>query len=532
MSIDTTDQDLLARVRSGDTAAFGDLYAHHSAAAHRAARRIVRDPHMAEDLVSESFARVFSALRSDHGPQGDLFPYLLVTMRNLAATWGRDTGKWTPVGDDLAFQPRDARDLEQGADEAPVDQLAVSLTSSAFTTLPRRWRTVLWYLEVEGESATQVGERLGLTDVAVRQLARRAREGLREAYLTAYLGGGPAVGAHIPSNELVQMARGKLSARRRAQLEPHLDSCPQCTRLLFEAAEENSTLRVLAIPFYLAVGLALIKLTTLVGGWFRSLRPRGRLGMGAAVGASAATVAGLALLVATITGVGFGGSDDNTANGGGGPVTAGQPSVPAGASNPTAGVPPKSSASASAGPSASTAPGAPATTGGSSTDGSSTDGNSAGGLSTGGNSAGANPTGTNPTGTNSSPTAPPVVPPRASPTPNPDVTWIWEPGSVSTANGVTTMKLTIENTTAHPWHVFASFSLPSGVTVGSAQFSAAQFGCTQTGTAVTCALDRDDAAGNKVPLPPGWTLFRPLQFTAANGAAVLPPNVRVTVAGG
>nr|MDQ6937303.1 sigma-70 family RNA polymerase sigma factor [Actinomycetota bacterium] len=189
MSIDSTDQDLLARVRAGDTAAYGELYAHHSAAAHRAARRISRDPHIAQDLVSESFTRVFKALQADRGPCGDLFPYLLVTMRNVAATWGKSSARWSSVGDDTAFAPRDARDLVAGADEAPVDKMAVSMTTTAFGRLPSRWRTVLWYLEVEGESASEVGQRLGLSDVAVRQLARRAREGLREAYLGAYLGG-------------------------------------------------------------------------------------------------------------------------------------------------------------------------------------------------------------------------------------------------------------------------------------------------------------------------------------------------------
>ena len=293
MSIDFSDQDLVSRVRHGDTAAFGDLYAHHSAAAHRAARRIVRDPHVAEDVVSESFARVFKALQGGNGPTGDLFPYLLVTMRNVAASWGRESVKWTPVGDDTVFQPRDARDSVAGADELPVDRLNMSLTSSAFETLPRRWRTVLWYLEVEGESATDVGQRLGLSDVAVRQLARRAREGLREAYLAAYLGGEPAIGDHVPSADLVSMARGKLSLRRRAAVEKHLDTCPTCSGLLFQAAEENSTLRALALPFYLAAAFALAR-------WWHgavSLVPKfpGRTALSTPVGQAAAAV------VATIT---------------------------------------------------------------------------------------------------------------------------------------------------------------------------------------------------------------------------------------
>ncbi|MEP6853144.1 MAG: sigma-70 family RNA polymerase sigma factor [bacterium] len=309
MSIDSTDQVLLARVRAGDTAAFGELYAHHSTAAHRAARRIARDSHVADDLVSESFARVFKALRANNGPTGDLFPYLLVTMRNIAATWGRETSRWTPVGDDTAFAPRDARDLVSGADEAPVDTMAVSMTSKAFATLPSRWRTVLWYLEVEGESAAEVGRRLGLSDVAVRQLARRAREGLREAYLTAYIGGVVVQGAHIPPDDLAAMARGTISIRRRGQVEGHLDTCPHCAALLLEVAEENSTLRVLYLPLFVALGYAVVQWLQKQAGF---LRPRGRLARGSsavqpAVLAAVAVVAVTAIAAAVISGW-FGGS--------------------------------------------------------------------------------------------------------------------------------------------------------------------------------------------------------------------------------
>ncbi len=295
----SSDQDLMDRVRNGDTAAFGELYAHHSAAAHRSARRIARDAHVAEDLVSESFARVFSMLQTGAGPRGDLLPYLVVTMRNVAASWGRDTNRLVAVGDDTAFQPTDARDLDPSADESPVNDLAVALTSSAFGTLPHRWRTVLWYLEVEGETASEVGARLGMNDVAIRQLARRAREGLREAYLTAYLGDVPQAGGHVPSSDLALMARGRLSLRRRPEVERHLDTCADCTRMLFEAAEENSTLRVLALPALLA---ALVGLSHSSVAHLEHLKWGVRAGPGKAAGFTAVA----ATVTAVATGAAFG----------------------------------------------------------------------------------------------------------------------------------------------------------------------------------------------------------------------------------
>ena len=526
MSIDTTDQDLLARVRSGDTSAFGDLYAHHSAAAHRAARRIVRDQHLAEDLVSESFARVFSALRSDHGPQGDLFPYLLVTMRNVAATWGRESNKWTPVGDDLAFQPRDARDLDDGADALPVDQLAVSLTSSAFTTLPRRWRTVLWYLEVEGESATEVGERLGLTDVAVRQLARRAREGLREAYLTAYLGGGTPEGAHIPSSDLVQMARGKISLRRRTQVEGHLDSCAQCTRLLFEAAEENSTLRALAIPFYLAAGLA-------IAGWFGHIG--GVLRFGAfktrhlaktapgGVAATAGAAAVVAVVAVTLTVQLTNSSSHHKivgANNNNGGTSTGAPSGSSSAApTPTATTP--SATPSKTAPKASATPRSTASSTGSAS-----------------NTAGQTRANVSPSGTSAAPTTPAVstsgiivgstpTTPTVNIGPPPVLPWNWGDATVDATTGITTSTLKVTNTTTASWGVDASFDLPVGITLGTALWPVTSY-CDQSGVHVVCHLNQQ-LGDNLDALKPGYTSFHTIQFTDPVTHLLFEPPVTITL---
>jgi RNA polymerase sigma factor (sigma-70 family) len=518
MSIDTTDQDLLARVRSGDTSAFGDLYAHHSAAAHRAARRIVRDQHVAEDLVSESFARVFSALKSDNGPRGDLFPYLLVTMRNVAATWGRDTGRWTPVGDDLAFQPRDARDVAEGADAAPVDQLAVTLTSSAFTTLPRRWRTVLWYLEVEGESATEVGQRLGLTDVAVRQLARRAREGLREAYLTAYLGGAPAVGAHIPSNDLVQMARGKIAARRRVQVESHLDTCPQCTRMLLEAAEENSTLRALAIPFYVAAGLAIAKAFGSVSGVLKfgarggKQAARGASGATAATAVTAAGVVGVvALVTAALTGQfssghhrSNNGAPGVVAPGSGGSTTSSASGGSLVSNSPPASTTPSSSPSAT--PTA--RPNLPGNSPGENPPSSAPGSIPSTSLANSAPPDSTSPTTDSPTttGTSSPPTTTTPPPPNGQPFPaGPnDLAWLWV-----SAVGKTTLRIT--NNTGTAYGIEATFTVPDGTTMDPLDY------CSRTSsTTFVCQLNQN-GADNLQPLPAGWTSFHVFTFRDKDG---------------
>jgi len=62
-----------------------------------------------------------------------------------------------------------------------------TLISQAFSSLPERWRTVLWQVEVEGERPAVVAPHFGLSANATAALARRARDGLRAAYLQAHL---------------------------------------------------------------------------------------------------------------------------------------------------------------------------------------------------------------------------------------------------------------------------------------------------------------------------------------------------------
>ena len=84
---EVSDDELVLATRAGDSRAFGVLWARHSPAALRAARSITSsiDP---EDLVSEAFAKTFSAIRNGGGPTDAFRPYILAAVRSAAATWG------------------------------------------------------------------------------------------------------------------------------------------------------------------------------------------------------------------------------------------------------------------------------------------------------------------------------------------------------------------------------------------------------------------------------------------------------------
>jgi RNA polymerase sigma factor (sigma-70 family) len=169
----TTDEALIELTRDGDASAYGRLWQRHVDVARRAARAI--SPRLdTEDLVSEAFTGIFSAIHAGSGPRTAFRSYLFTAIRNTAATWGR-----RPV--DLNLEH-----LEDVVEAIPEPQLDVDerdRLAAALAKLPERSRTLLWYLEVEGMKPREVAPLLGLSPNAVSALRRRAKVSLERAWL-------------------------------------------------------------------------------------------------------------------------------------------------------------------------------------------------------------------------------------------------------------------------------------------------------------------------------------------------------------
>ena len=176
-----SDAELISAVRSGDSSAFGVLYARHAPAATAMARYYAKDAFSADDLVSEAFEKTYTTLRGGGGPDVSFRAYVYTTIRRQAYEL-TEKGRRTQVTDD--FTPFEVPD--EITDPA-VNSFENRMVTTAFAGLPERWQAVLWYLEVEGMRPPEVAVLLGLTANGVSALAYRAREGLREAYLQAHV---------------------------------------------------------------------------------------------------------------------------------------------------------------------------------------------------------------------------------------------------------------------------------------------------------------------------------------------------------
>ncbi|SFT48966.1 RNA polymerase sigma factor, sigma-70 family [Actinopolyspora lacussalsi subsp. righensis] len=255
---DAGDNELIEAVRGGSTAAYGVLYERHSVAAHSMARQVANDSSEADDLVSEAFAKVLTGLRSGQGPNTAFRAYLLTAVRRTA--YDR-TRKERRVRYSADVGAEDGADVSVPFTDTAVAGLERSLAAQAFNRLPERWQTVLWHLEIEGESPSEVAPVLGLTSNGVSALAYRAREGLRQAYLQVHLGQLESDEAESQQcratvERLGQWTRGGLSKRESAQVDTHLDSCTSCRALSAELGDVNGGLRLVVAPFVLGTSAA------------------------------------------------------------------------------------------------------------------------------------------------------------------------------------------------------------------------------------------------------------------------------------
>ncbi|MBN9188268.1 MAG: sigma-70 family RNA polymerase sigma factor, partial [Microbacterium sp.] len=256
---DTADADLVTRTRAGDSAAFGELWRRHYASGMSVARSVTSsiDP---DDLVQEAYVRIFQSIQRGGGPTGSFRAYLFTSIRNTAAAWGRSrretaVDEWEAVADPSS--------TERAADDA----LDRSLTHQAFRSLPTRWQEVLWYTEIEQMKPGEIAPLLGLRATAVAQLAFRAREGLREAWIQAHLKSvEDGSDCQWTIERLGAYSRNNLGKRDLAKIEKHLHDCARCAIVASEAKEVSGRLVLILLPLTIGIGASAAYLASVQGG--------------------------------------------------------------------------------------------------------------------------------------------------------------------------------------------------------------------------------------------------------------------------
>lgn len=241
------DIELVELTRKGQSDAFAVLWKRHAAPGRAVAQGCSSgiDP---DDIVAESFTKIFNSIQEGKGPTSAFRAYLFTTIRNTAASWGRSSRE---ASSDVLDELADPTTLE----DASLAALDLGLTASAFRSLPTRWQEALWYSEVESMSAQQIAPLLGMKPNAVSALTFRAREGLRQAWIQAHISSVPANSdCRWAIDHMGGHARGGLGVREQTRLDDHLLSCSRCAIISTEAKEVGSRLALILLPIAAGVG--------------------------------------------------------------------------------------------------------------------------------------------------------------------------------------------------------------------------------------------------------------------------------------
>jgi len=238
------DAELISAVRGGDVDAYGKLFERHVDAARRLARQLVSAGDV-DDLVSEAFAKVLALLQRGGGPDLAFRAYLLTSVRRLHVDRLRASSRLTTTDDLAPYDPG-----------VPFEDTAVSgfdsaAAARAFASLPERWQQVLWHTEVEGQKPAQVAPLLGMSANSVSALAYRAREGLRQAFITMHAQDAVEDACAATRANLGAYLRGGISRREAAKVDAHLQDCRECSAIYLELAEINNDLGAVLAPILL-----------------------------------------------------------------------------------------------------------------------------------------------------------------------------------------------------------------------------------------------------------------------------------------
>ena len=168
------DEDVLRQIAAGDRAALAALYDRYSPLLLAQARRMLKSPSEAEDLVHDVFLEVWRRAHTYTPARGSVRAWLTVRVRSRAVDRLR-----------LARNTRhDAQDVSELADLSAAEPegtpgLDHDIVQRALAGLPAEQRAVLELFYFDGLSLPEIGERLTVPVGTVKSRASRALSKLR-----------------------------------------------------------------------------------------------------------------------------------------------------------------------------------------------------------------------------------------------------------------------------------------------------------------------------------------------------------------
>jgi RNA polymerase sigma factor (sigma-70 family) len=173
----TLDELVLARAKAGNEAALEALFRHFEAPVYTLARRLMRTPQDAEDMLQETFLEVVRSIRRFRG-EGPLEGWI----RRVAVSKALMKLRWRASRipeEELSAELTAAADGDHAF--APVATVPERVDlQAALARLPETARVVIWLHDVEGYSHEEIAAMAGKTASFSKSQLARAHARLRE----------------------------------------------------------------------------------------------------------------------------------------------------------------------------------------------------------------------------------------------------------------------------------------------------------------------------------------------------------------
>ncbi len=179
------DNPIIRRIQNGDVDAFAALVRKYHRDLLRFIHRLVRDPHLAEDIGQDVFLDVYQSLaRFNPERETPFVAWLYIVARNRCVSELRRQGKMKiePVEE---FHHIAA--AGETAEAALIGREERQAVSDSLSRLPEPFRSTI-IMSLQGASVHDIADRYGLPRATIKTRLFRARERLKEI-LKGYFGG-------------------------------------------------------------------------------------------------------------------------------------------------------------------------------------------------------------------------------------------------------------------------------------------------------------------------------------------------------
>ena len=172
------DAELVARLQRRDPQALAELYDRYGRLVYSLILRVVRDAGIAEDLVQETFLRVWNRVQGFDAEKGAIGPWLLAVARNRAIDYLRSaSGRERNA---LEFEETDHPALYTDMEHDILTSDSARAVKAAMAKLSPQQRQVIELAYFEGLSQTEMAEKLKQPLGTVKTWVRAALKNLRD----------------------------------------------------------------------------------------------------------------------------------------------------------------------------------------------------------------------------------------------------------------------------------------------------------------------------------------------------------------